>query len=69
MDLKKLGKLEANLSGASAQESYMKKHSEVFNKPINAKVTLFQLEKKGFIQSAKVDLKGKGTVSFFKPYI
>ena len=54
--------------GISARE-LSENQSEIFKKPINAKATLDQLEKKGFLLSEKITVEGKGMVALFKPHI
>ena len=43
--------------------------SDEFKKQINAKATLEQLEKKGFLTVKFDAVEGRGKVAFFKPHI
>ena len=52
----------------SAKDLHEKQPDE-FKKQINAKATLDQLEKQGFLKCEKVAVEGKGILALFKPCV
>ena len=55
-------------AGISAKDLHEKQPDE-FKKQINAKATLDQLAKQGFLKCEKVPVEGRGIVALFKPHV